>query len=297
MAARARVAVAVLVAVLVAGCEAATPAPPAPSLRHSLTAPVIKVAGEDAMLTCVVRNQGNYTVMWKRTRMKAGNTTASSRILTANMLRVTSDRRLRVMHEEGGEVYVLLISNVTSSDAGMYTCEVNYTPLLRSFHKLKVVSPVLEPPAVPRSTAAPATSEARDAMDVWGYSTARPITHDFTTCCTAANVTATCLPFCSLKAILDGSTEVEPSACESDFPAIVSCMADGRDHLPCCLAAGVPPACTDLCRGSYTVHTDSLRTMFSCSPYTAATLACIADGIDTLPRYPTRHPSPVTRHL
>lgn len=109
-----------------------------PSLRHSLTAPVVKVVGEDAMLTCVVRNQGNYTLMWKKTRVKQeSNVSASSRILTANMLRVTRDKRVRVMHEKGGEVYVLLISNVTVGDAGLYTCEVNFNPVLRSFHQLK----------------------------------------------------------------------------------------------------------------------------------------------------------------
>ena len=76
----------------------------------------------------------------------------------------------------------------------------------------------------------------------------------------------------------------------------------------------VPPVCTDLCRGEYTVQTDrcqlemitffhqnmfhayfstpqkyivfalSLKTMFSCAAHTAPTLACIADGIETLPR-------------
>ena len=75
-----------------------------------------------------VRNQGNYTLMWKKTRVKQESNvrhkipnmhqshhddyhhqkkykvSASSRILTANMLRVTSDKRMRVMHEKGGEV-------------------------------------------------------------------------------------------------------------------------------------------------------------------------------------------------
>ena len=36
---------------------------------------------------------------------------ASSRILTANMLRVTSDKRMRVMHEKGGEV-ILVINTI-----------------------------------------------------------------------------------------------------------------------------------------------------------------------------------------
>lgn len=28
--------------------------------------------------------------------------------------------------------------------------------------------------------------------------------------------------------------------CEEDFPNIVTCMADGRDHLPCCIDQGIP---------------------------------------------------------
>lgn len=266
-----------------------------PSLKHSLTTPVVKVEGEDAMLTCVVRNQGKYTLTWRRDRVAASNRTSSSRILTANMLRVTSDRRLRVMHEDGGEVYVLLITNVTSSDAGLYTCEVNYRPVLRSFHELKVLSAGLRPPSgpppPPLTTPAPRLNSpgevtTRDSLEVWGYSTASPIEHDFSLCCSAANVSLSCQGFCNLKSIMDGSTGVDPTDCEDDFPAIVNCMADGRDHLPCCLESGVPPACTDLCRGQYTLQTDNIKTLFSCAAYTAPTLACIADGIQTLPRMP-----------
>ena len=40
------------------------------------------------------------------------------------------------------QVYVLLISNVTVGDAGLYTCEVNFNPVLRSFHQLKVIQNV-----------------------------------------------------------------------------------------------------------------------------------------------------------
>ena len=143
---------------------------------------------------------------------------------------------------------------------------------------LKVLSPQLQPPAVPRSTARPSSSSSsssttNDSIDVWGYSTSRPVTHDFNACCVGKNVSETCLGFCSLKNILDGSTGVDPSTCEvkntikmsntpmktaikkqnkqnkiqADFPLIVSCMADGRDHLPCCLQAGVS---TELSRKS-----------------------------------------------
>ena len=38
---------------------------------------------------------------------------------------------------------MLLISNVTVGDEGLYTCEVNFKPVLRSFHQLKVLPAVV----------------------------------------------------------------------------------------------------------------------------------------------------------
>lgn len=47
--------------------------------------------GRDALLTCVVsENTANNTVIWKR----------RGEILTAGMVRVTNDPRIRVLHDE-----------------------------------------------------------------------------------------------------------------------------------------------------------------------------------------------------
>lgn len=67
--------------------------------------------------------------------------------------------------------------------------------------------------------------------------------HDFTDCCRASNVTQKCLGFCTIHNILDGSAGIEPDACEMDFPRIVRCMADGRDHQPCCRTKKIPDVC------------------------------------------------------
>jgi hypothetical protein len=56
-------------------------------------------------------------------------------------------------------------------------------------------------------------------------------------------------------------------------------IADGRNHVPCCIQEGVPDICQDVCRGEYTVITDNIKTHFSCSAYTEETLACIVEGI------------------
>ena len=207
--------------------------------------------------------------MWK----KAAKEKAGNKILTANKERITSDERLKIMHEDGGQVYVLVVANVTSRDAGMYICELNSDPTVRSFHELKVLSAFLQPPVPTSETSvgSGSTASTKDSVEVWGYSTESPIDHDFSSCC--------CQGFCNLKSILDGNTGVNPSDCEEEFPSIVSCMADGRNHMPCCLEAGIPDVCTDLCRGEYTVQTDKIKSLFSCSSYTAPTLACIAAGI------------------
>lgn len=36
----------------------------------------------------------------------------------------------------GGDVWVLVIRNSKPTDSGIYVCEVNSNPIVRSFHKL-----------------------------------------------------------------------------------------------------------------------------------------------------------------
>ncbi|XP_026478463.1 Ig-like and fibronectin type-III domain-containing protein 2 [Ctenocephalides felis] len=110
--------------------------------------------------------------------------------------------------------------------------------------------------------------------------------HNYTECCKRSNVSVECRGFCSVRNILQGSTGREPEACELDFPAIVSCMADGRDHTPCCAREGVPDLCQDVCKGQYTPITDHLRTHVSCAAHTEPALACISRGVNLLPGQP-----------
>ncbi|XP_061387112.1 Ig-like and fibronectin type-III domain-containing protein 2, partial [Musca vetustissima] len=90
--------------------------------------PAYIVAGKDALLTCVVSaNRLNNTVIWKK----------GDEILTAGSVRVTSDPRVSVLHDEGefskvesgGEVWVLLIKRLKPSDKGSYICELNSDPV------------------------------------------------------------------------------------------------------------------------------------------------------------------------
>ena len=116
-------------------------------------------------------------------------------------------------------------------------------------------------------------------MSIWGFSTQSPIDHDYTNCCKAKNVSSDCLGFCSIKNILEATTGQKPSECEKDFPNIVDCMADGKNHVPCCDKAQIPDLCQDMCIGTYNVQTDDIRSHVSCSAFTAPTLACIAEGV------------------
>ena len=209
--------------------------------------------GDEVRLTCRVRNQGNNTVLWTKSHPGGDN------VLTVNRVRVTPDTRVNLIHNEGGEVYILLISNLTIADSGLYSCELNTQPPLRSFHKLQVEEkrkPILDPDVT--------------SLD----------------CCVARNVSKACLGFCSITNIMAGKTKVSPGNCEPSFPTIVSCLADDKDHLPCCLEQGVPPYCRDMCRGQYNNVTDQLKTQFDCGPHLQSTLKCIAEGTRSLPSRP-----------
>ncbi|XP_030759730.1 Ig-like and fibronectin type-III domain-containing protein 1 isoform X2 [Sitophilus oryzae] len=254
-----------------------------PSMRDSLTNPVRAFEGEDALITCVVRDIGTNTVMWK----KEDGERHSTRVLTASDNRVTADKRFSVLHDSstnddgstevptGGDVWVLVVKNVKATDSGIYVCEVNSNPIVRSFHKLSVLSRAI--------TANP--------TDVIIYEDPKPTSgfmknHNYTDCCIAQNVSTGCLGFCNIQSILEGSTGQDPENCEHDFPSIVRCMADGRNHVPCCIHERVPDICQDVCRGEYTAITENIKTHFSCSAYTEQTLACIMEGIEILPGPP-----------
>ena len=60
-----------------------------------------------------------------------------TQLLSAGTTRVTPDKRISVIHDEGGDVFVLSISGVTVNDTGTYMCEVNTDPPTRSFHNLQ----------------------------------------------------------------------------------------------------------------------------------------------------------------
>lgn len=199
--------------------------------------------GEDALLTCVVMGPyKNDTVIWRK---------GPTEILSAGLNRVTNDKRISILHDEaplgkegkqtvGGDVWVLLIRNIKGSDTDVYTCEVNSEPVIKSFHPLRVKSK--NPKKVPSSLDKGDKNNSTDNTELLPplidsesefHSFAPTITHDFTDCCGSLNVSAKCMGFCTVHNILDGTTGIEPESCEMDFPNIIKCMADGRNHQPC----------------------------------------------------------------
>jgi hypothetical protein len=71
-------------------------------------------------------------------------------------------------------------------------------------------------------------------------------------------VRGSCLGFCDISNILEGTAGKNPSDCEADFKEIVRCMADGRNHVPCCDEANIPRICQE--RDSPNNYQDYIRT-------------------------------------
>ena len=66
-------------------------------MQDSVRSPVTVLQGENAPLTCVVRNLGEATVVWK----KWENGKSGPKILSAGETRVTSDERVKIIHDNG----------------------------------------------------------------------------------------------------------------------------------------------------------------------------------------------------
>ena len=74
------------------------------------------MSGDTALLTCVVSNPGDKTLLWKKVSKNRGEDI----LLTAGSAVVSSDPRVSLLHEDNGNVYVLGLSNLTTHDAGWY---------------------------------------------------------------------------------------------------------------------------------------------------------------------------------
>jgi DB module/Fibronectin type III domain/Immunoglobulin domain len=257
--------------------------------------PRVVAEGEDALLTCVVMGSyRNDTVIWRK---------GPSEILSAGLNRVTNDKRISILHDNapsdskkkavGGDVWVLLIKNVKPDDSDVYVCEVNSSPVIKSYHPLRIKSkngtfytnPSITDEKQPSSDSIELSPPNIDSESQY-HNYSPTITHDFVECCESFNVSAKCLGFCTIHNILDGTTGIEPEACENDFPSIIKCMADGRNHMPCCEKKKIPDLCQDMCRGDYTPFTDLLRSRISCAAHTIPGLECILEGIQNIPSSP-----------
>ncbi|XP_067138192.1 Ig-like and fibronectin type-III domain-containing protein 1 [Centruroides vittatus] len=210
--------------------------------------------GEEALLDCVVRNIGNYTVLWRYTQKD----TNSSQLLTAGLVKIVTDNRFSLHHKSDDDTWILSINPVRKNDTGRYICEVNTSPKLQ-INRILVVS-----------------TETKS-------NTQMLTKHNFTDCCIRSRVPASCLEFCSLNSILGGN-HPNPWQCMDHLPAITRCLTDGRNHLPCCVRQNIPEECRPVCIGSYGLST--VLQHYTCMEHTLPTLACIAEGIELLPGPP-----------
>ncbi|VVD00454.1 unnamed protein product [Leptidea sinapis] len=162
--------------------ESASSSPDGAPKETWMRAPAGTVAvrsGEDALLTCVVLGARGKPVLWRRAR--------DSQLLTAGAVRVTRDERVKILHDDsdeplqgpgitkGGDVWALVIKSAKPTDSGLYVCELNTEPPVRSFHRLAVISRGLTPP------------ESQNTTD--SYSANNPtlstlaLSHNYTDCC------------------------------------------------------------------------------------------------------------------
>lgn len=63
-------------------------------------------------MTCVVHELGDATVVWKK--WESGK--SGPKILTAGETRVTSDERMRIIHDQGKKNFLFLLTRLNEND-------------------------------------------------------------------------------------------------------------------------------------------------------------------------------------
>ena len=142
---------------------------------------------------------------------------------------------------------MLKIKNVKVSDTGMYICEVNAVPKIRRTRLLTV-------------------GEEDDTTGLPALF--NDIDHNYTDCCMEERVPSACLTFCHFKGLIgDGPPPNVIQSCIHHLSSITKCLADGRNHMPCCQKQNIPHVCRPVCVGNFSLST--VLDHFTCMHYTA----------------------------
>lgn len=224
-----------------------------PSLQDTPLEPVLAVKGDEALIDCVVKDQANYTVLWRRVSDRDKGV-----VLTAGNVRVSGDARISVLHNPEHNNWVLKITGVQPLDSGRYSCELNTSPNQRITRLLTV-------------------------LDDAKKSTPFLLTHNYTECCNERGIPPECFGYCTLQGIVTGRHS-SPRSCLEYIGVLTQCLTDGRNHMPCCVEQNIPVVCRSVCVGDYSLST--VTEHYTCMDYTMTTLACIANGVELLPGPP-----------
>ncbi|XP_015790397.1 Ig-like and fibronectin type-III domain-containing protein 1 [Tetranychus urticae] len=246
-----------------------------PSVNSTSQEPVIVSPGDEAYIECTVTNLDENTVLWKS--INPVKESDNGILLTAGKVRVTSDPRFSVIHRPDGNLWILKIEKVYPSDSGIYVCEVNSEPRVRVARLLNV-SPF------DGSTSATSSGSSGNTTASPGRSFA-DVDHNYTDCCIEEGVPSMCHGFCQFRGLISNRDPPQViHRCISFLPSIAKCLADGRNHMPCCKRQSIPSVCQPVCVGNFTLTT--VTDHFACMDYAAPLLACIAEGVLTLPPQP-----------
>ena len=152
------------------------------------------------------------------------------------------------------------------SDSGVYICETNSNPKQQMARLLNVIDSE--------------TSETNEKTDVLS-----DVNHNYTECCINEDVPDQCHSLCHMSGLVSNqipSTTIH--TCLQHLPSITKCLNGGRNNLNCCRRQNIPNPCLSVCVGNFTLST--VTDHMICMDFAAPMLACIAEGIETLPPQP-----------
>lgn len=107
-----------------------------PEIVGSLSTNVSASLGRTAYLKCKIKDLGHKSVSWVRH--------SDVSLISVGKYQYIKDPRFKILHEPHAHDWILRIQALKYSDAGLYECQVNTSPILRRPIYLNVVDPQTE---------------------------------------------------------------------------------------------------------------------------------------------------------